>query len=92
MQIGPLGQEGPLEEEMTPHSSILPWRIPWPGEPGGLQSTGLQRVGHKRLTHIYGEALWISQGKESSLSIVLINMQRSGLCGKVPLVPGTSFQ
>ena len=29
MQIGPLGQEGPLEEEMTPHSSILAWKIPW---------------------------------------------------------------
>ena len=28
------------------HSSILVWRIPWTEEPGGLQSTGLQRVGH----------------------------------------------
>ena len=31
---------------MTTHSSILAWRIPWTEEPGGLQSTGLQRVGH----------------------------------------------
>ena len=41
-----LGWEDPLEEEMATHSSILAWRIPWTEEPGGLQSTGLQRVGH----------------------------------------------
>jgi len=41
-----LGQEGPLEEEMTAHSSILAWRIPWTEEPGRLQSIRLQRVGH----------------------------------------------
>ena len=41
-----LGQEDPLEEVMASHSSILAWRIPWAEEPGGLQSTGLQRVGH----------------------------------------------
>ena len=35
-----------LEEEMTTHSSILAWEIPWTEEPGGLQSMGLQRVGH----------------------------------------------
>ena len=40
-----LGQEDPLEKEMATHSSILAWRIPWMEEPGGLQSTGLQRVG-----------------------------------------------
>ena len=36
----------PLEKEMATHSSLLAWRIPWTEEPGGLQSTGLQRVGH----------------------------------------------
>ena len=41
-----LGQEDPLEKEMATHSNILAWRIPWTEEPGGLQSTGLQRVGH----------------------------------------------
>ena len=30
-----LGQEGPLEKEMTTHSSILAWKIPWTEEPGG---------------------------------------------------------
>jgi len=34
------------EKEMATHSSILAWRIPWTEEPGGLQSMGLQRVGH----------------------------------------------
>ena len=43
---GDLGQEDPLEKEMATHSSILAWRIPWTEEPGGLQSTGSQRVGH----------------------------------------------
>ena len=41
-----LGQEGPLEKAMAPHSSILAWRIPWTEEPGGLQSMGSQRVCH----------------------------------------------
>ena len=31
---------------MAPHSSTLAWKIPWMEEPGGLQSMGLQRVGH----------------------------------------------
>ena len=45
-QVLSLGWEGPLEEGMATHSSILAWRIPWTEEPGGLQSTGSQRVGH----------------------------------------------
>ena len=36
---------------MATHSSILAWRIPWTEEPGGLQSTGLQRIGHDWATH-----------------------------------------
>ena len=41
-----LGREDPLEKEVATHSSILAWRIPWMEEPGGLQFTGSQRVGH----------------------------------------------
>ena len=41
-----LGQEDPAEKEMASHSSILAWRMPWTEEPGGLQSTGSQRVRH----------------------------------------------
>ena len=33
-----------LEKEMATHSSVIAWRIPGRGEPGGLQSIGLQRV------------------------------------------------
>ena len=35
-----LGQEDPLEKEMTTRSRILAWRIPWTEEPGRLQSMG----------------------------------------------------
>ena len=40
------GQEDPLEKEMATHSSILAWEITCTGKLGGLQSMGLQRVGH----------------------------------------------
>ena len=45
MRVRSLGQEDSLEEEMATHSSILAWEIPWTEDPGGLWSTGLQRVG-----------------------------------------------
>ena len=35
-----------LEKEMETHSSVLAWRIPGTGEPGGLPSMGSHRVGH----------------------------------------------
>ena len=41
-QVPSLGQEDPLEKGMETHSSILAWGIPWTGEPGRLQSMGLQ--------------------------------------------------
>ena len=44
--IQSLGREDPLEESMAAHSGILAWRIPWTEETGGLQSMGLQTVGH----------------------------------------------
>ena len=45
-QVQSLGQEDPLERRMATYSGILAWRIPRTEEPGGLQSTGSQRVGH----------------------------------------------
>ena len=45
-QVRSPGQEDPLEKEMTTHSSILAWKIPWTHEPGRLQSMGSQRVRH----------------------------------------------
>ena len=47
-----LGQEDPLEKEMATHSCILAWRIPWVEKPGGVQSTGLQRVRHDWMTSL----------------------------------------
>jgi len=45
-QVQSLGWEDPLEKEVAAHSSILARIIPWPKEPGRLQSVRLQRVGH----------------------------------------------
>ena len=45
-QVQSLGWEDPLEKGMVTHSSILSWRIPWTEEPGGLQPTESERVGH----------------------------------------------
>ena len=42
-----LGWEGPLDEGMATHSSLLACRIPWIEESGGLQSMGSQKVRHK---------------------------------------------
>ena len=48
--VGPLGREDLLEKEMTTHSNILAWRIPWTEEPGRLQSMGSQKVRHDWVT------------------------------------------
>jgi len=45
-QVRSLGWEDPLEKKMAIHSSTLAWRIPRREEPGGLQSTGSERVRH----------------------------------------------
>ena len=46
MWIQSLNQEDLLEEGMATDPSILAWRTPWTEEPGRLQFTGSQRVGH----------------------------------------------
>ena len=45
-QVLSLAREDPLEKEMATRSSIIAWRIPRTEETGGLQSMGLQRIGH----------------------------------------------
>ena len=49
------GSRSSLGKEMTTHSSILAWEIPWTEEPGGLQSVRSQRVEHYRVIkqHVY---------------------------------------
>ena len=46
IQVQSLGWENNLEEGMATHTSVLAWRIPGMGEPGGLLSMGSHRVGH----------------------------------------------
>ena len=46
MWVRSLGLEDPLEEDMATYSSILAWKIPWTEDPGGLPSTGSQKVRH----------------------------------------------
>ena len=46
-----LNQEDPLEKDIATFSSILPRKIQWTEEPGGLQSKGLQRVRHDWAQH-----------------------------------------
>ena len=48
-----LGEEGPLEKEMTSHSNILAWRVPWTEEPGRLPSMESQRLRHNSATNTY---------------------------------------
>ena len=45
-QVPSLGWEDPLEKGMATHSSVLPWRMAWTEEPGGLQSMESSRVRH----------------------------------------------
>ena len=61
-----LGQDDPLEKEMTTHSRNHAWEIPFTEEPGGLQPIELQRIGHNwEIEHThkarFGLGLWVSQ-------------------------------
>ena len=51
--LRPLGWEDSLEKELSMHSSVLVWRIPWTEEPGRLLSTGSKRVGHDWVTNTH---------------------------------------
>ena len=69
-----LSQEDPLEKEMATHSSILAWKIPRIEEPGGLQSTGSQRVDMTEHTGVHAGAssgLYIIQWQSFWLSILI---------------------
>ena len=74
-----LGGEDPLEKEIATHSSILAWRIPWMEEPGGLQSTGSQRVRHDwatSLTHEDLQDLLEATPKKDVLYFIRAEMQK----------------
>ena len=46
------GQEDPLENEMTTHSSVLAWKIPWTENPRGPWSMGSEIIGHNLETEL----------------------------------------
>ena len=56
-QVWSLDWEDTLEKGMAIYSTILAWRIPWTGEPGGLQSMESQRVRHDCVTDIVSSSL-----------------------------------
>ena len=81
VKVQSLDWKDPLGEGMATHSSILACRIAWTEEPSGLQSMGLQRVKHKRVTNTF----------TSSSSVVKIpcfhcqrNSSNSGRVTKIP--------
>ena len=57
-RVQSLSREDPLEKGIAMHSSVLAWRIPWTDEPGGLQSMGLQRVGHNLEPEHKARRIW----------------------------------
>ena len=63
-----LSWEDPLEKAMATHSSTLAWKIPWTEEPGRLQSTGSQRVGHNWATSLLKALLPSSKAARKSNS------------------------
>ena len=54
MELQSLGREDPLEKVLAIHARIIAWEIPWTVEPGGLQSTGSQRVRHSGNAGVLG--------------------------------------
>ena len=52
-QVWSLGQDDPIEKEMSTHSAILAWRIPWTEKPVWLQSMGLQKLRHNWATNTH---------------------------------------
>ena len=68
-----LGWQDPLEKETATHSTILAWRIPWTEDPGGLQSTRLQRVGHNWATSLH---FFTSHASKVILKILQVRFQQ----------------
>ena len=59
--------------EMATHSSILAWKVPWPGESGGLgrlRSTGSRRVGHDWTTNTHGVGAWTAVPRSVPSSVM----------------------
>ena len=88
-RIWSLGWEDPLVKEVATHSSTLAWRIPWMEEPGRLQSTGSQRVGHDWVTSLslslyklYHDKLllWLNEFSKMATAIYLVSQALQNPC------------
>ena len=86
-QVRSLGQEDPLEKGMATYSSILAWRTPWTEEPGGLQSSGSQRVGHAWATntHTHINSLFIRSVARQLYPSA--SQGRNDVSGRTPQLP-----
>ena len=65
-----------MEKAMAPHSSTLAWKIPWTGEPGGLQSMWSRRVGHDWATSL--SLSCIGEGNGNPLQCSCLENPRDG--------------
>ena len=70
-QVRSLGWEDPLEKGMAAHSSMLAWKIPWTDEPGRLQSTGSQRIGHDWATNSFVFSFLLGRKAMTNLDSIL---------------------
>ena len=69
MQIWFLGQEDSLEQEMTNHSSILAWKIPWTRSLAGCRVHGIAELDTTEHTHTLMEKYWRTCWKDWSLCL-----------------------
>ena len=77
-QAQSLSQDDPLEEGIGNPLSVLAWRIPWTEEPGGLQSMGLQRVGHDKVTNTFtfrGQTSYDTQSSAVQLCLEIVSVE-----------------
>ena len=78
IRVRSLDREDPLGKEMATHSSILAWEIPWTEEPGGLQSTGSQKVGHDLVTTFLFDYLFVccpEDGQQKSCILFMLLLE-----------------
>ena len=81
IQVGSLGWEDPLEKEMATHSSVLAWRIPGTGKPGGLLSMGSESGTESDRTerhHFHFSLSCIGEGNGNPLQYSSLENPRDG--------------